>query len=1450
MTYAANPAKNLGISMEETAAAIGVLSDNSLGGERAGTALRAIFSQLVSPTDKAKKALADYNLTAADVNPELRSLGDIITTLADANLSLADANELVGLEAGGALLALAGSAEKYDTYTGKLRAAEGAAGDMAATMRDQLNGAIQSFGSSIEGLIIALGDAGLTDVLRSVIDTGTEFVRILTGMENLGEIAAIAGTAAVALGALIFPFAAVGVAAAAAAVWITANWEELRDRFPRVFAVLERGAEIVRTAFGAVRNAVGVAADWIGAKAQAIGAALAPAVDLMRAQADRVVGVIGAAWRGDWAAAWDGAKEIATDGIDGLRTAFAALRDFEMPEIDLSGLIPEEIAGLPAVEKLTTALGAARDVLVDLADKAGSAVSTIFDGALASFSERMEPISAAADRFSDALGPLGGALSDLGAALAKLFSGSEGSDETADRLTAIGSAIGRIAAVLTEGLLSLLTGMAKGVTALVEGVTAALEGDWETAWDLAASAPQALLDEMAGLWSSIKPVLEDLWRDVKAAVAGWPDDLKKVGGDIVAGLADGIRDKIKDAKDAIASLGQLLPEWMRREVDSNSPSRVFMAIGHDITDGLAIGIAERGKAAEAAAVGVANDVLNGARNALEIRSPSRKTHKIGVQTVDGMIGGIADQTDALVRQIEDTANAASNTFETGIRSAVDYMVRGFEDGLSGLKDILKRTLIDMATTAATNKIMIGLGFGGSGMGAMGGGIASGAGGMFGGLGSTLGGLGTAFMGGASSFLSTGFAGLGTTLAGATGSLAGFAAAAGAIALPVAAAVAAFDFFRQKTKKLDQGVRLTTEGMATSVEQWDRIRKTRFWGLSTDTDNYYRDANKSLANPMERAVASIQTGIVEAADALGVGSRAFAGFSHEIRLSTKGMSEDEATKALQDELSGLGNAFARMVPGVSGLRREGESAADALTRTATTLASVNTAFGNLGLNDIARSLEGGKIANRLVEMSGGLQQFATATQFYFDNIMSAPDRLKSLTKQFMDGLAAANINWMPSSNAAYQGQVERWSDAGRSDKAQTLINLAPLFTQIQQLQSELDATGASASGATDGLAEQQRRAAEVARERAGLETQLLRAQGNTAAIRRAELAALDPSNRALQTRIWWIEDETAKLAEQKAQWQEARGLWVQLRTLQGDTAAVRRMELEALNPANQALQKRIWWLQDEQEKLQARAQLWQEQRGLWMQIRELEGDTVAVRRMELEAMDPALHALQKRVYALQDAAAAEERAAAIAEEGLGIQRQIWNLTGNTAAIQRDLLASLDPANRALQKQVFALEKQAEAAERASAVADERTSLEDRLLQLQGNTAELRRRELAGLDASNRSLQLMIYGLEDAAQAMEDLDPAAFATKLDFERARARAVSGVGGVTSTGVPLAVVPSVGPQSVESATIDELRAIRKELADLRTQNRQLQSNGNADLRKLRTIEERREATAEGSHP
>ncbi len=54
-------------------------------------------------------------------------------------------------------------------------------------------------------------------------------------------------------------------------------------------------------------------------------------------------------------------------------------------------------------------------------------------------------------------------------------------------------------------------------------------------------------------------------------------------------------------------------------------------------------------------------------------------------------------------------------------------------------------------------------------------------------------------------------------------------------------------------------------------------------------------------------------------------------------------------------------------------------------------------------------------------------------------------------------------------------------------------------------------------------------------------------------------------------------------------------------------------------------------------------------------------------------------------------------------------------------------------------------------RALAVAQERYGLETRLLQLQGNTTELRARELALLDETNRPLQEQIWALEDAAAA---------------------------------------------------------------------------------------------------
>jgi len=84
------------------------------------------------------------------------------------------------------------------------------------------------------------------------------------------------------------------------------------------------------------------------------------------------------------------------------------------------------------------------------------------------------------------------------------------------------------------------------------------------------------------------------------------------------------------------------------------------------------------------------------------------------------------------------------------------------------------------------------------------------------------------------------------------------------------------------------------------------------------------------------------------------------------------------------------------------------------------------------------------------------------------------------------------------------------------------------------------------------------ASAVLSERVDLERRILELQGNTAAIRALELARLDPSNRALQQQIWAIEDaqEAARAAEQlREAWSSVgTGIMEEVRRIRGLTGA--------------------------------------------------------------------------------------------------------------------------------------------------------------------------------------------------------------------------------------------------------------------------------------------------------
>jgi hypothetical protein len=128
--------------------------------------------------------------------------------------------------------------------------------------------------------------------------------------------------------------------------------------------------------------------------------------------------------------------------------------------------------------------------------------------------------------------------------------------------------------------------------------------------------------------------------------------------------------------------------------------------------------------------------------------------------------------------------------------------------------------------------------------------------------------------------------------------------------------------------------------------------------------------------------------------------------------------------------------------------------------------------------------------------------------------------------------------------------------------------------------------------------------------------------------------------------------------------------------------------------------------------------------------------------------------------------AEDLAIALGNVNKGIQSQIDSL-GNSMLSQAQLraqeLTGVDASTAALLNRLYALQDQKTAEDALTsamtAAASERYSLETELLNLQGDTTQLRQRELDLIAPANRALKQQIYDLQDQAKAAEQAQKAA-------------------------------------------------------------------------------------------
>lgn len=165
MKYVAPVSASLGISLEDTAAAAGLLSNQNIKGSQAGTILRQTMARLASPTKEAAKMMSLYGISAFDAQGNMKPLSSVVDNL---NSSLgkltsqqrADVISTVfGIESMSGVLALMNQGgESLSDLSKKLKEAKGAADKMAETKLDNLAGQWEQLKGAVETMQISLGE--------------------------------------------------------------------------------------------------------------------------------------------------------------------------------------------------------------------------------------------------------------------------------------------------------------------------------------------------------------------------------------------------------------------------------------------------------------------------------------------------------------------------------------------------------------------------------------------------------------------------------------------------------------------------------------------------------------------------------------------------------------------------------------------------------------------------------------------------------------------------------------------------------------------------------------------------------------------------------------------------------------------------------------------------------------------------------------------------------------------------------------------------------------------------------------------------------------------------------------------------------------------------------------------------------------------------------------------
>ena len=191
--YAAPVAGALGMSVEDTAVAIGLMANSGIKASQAGTSLRKMLLEMGGDIKVSSEAMGDMVIYTTNADGSMRDLNDILVDLRSAFSGMTEAEKasnaemVFGKTAVAGVLAVVNAGEKdFQNLTKAINNADGAAAKMAATMMDNLKGDVTIMNSALEGLGIAFEEC-FDDSARSAVQGATKVIGELQRSIDSGD---------------------------------------------------------------------------------------------------------------------------------------------------------------------------------------------------------------------------------------------------------------------------------------------------------------------------------------------------------------------------------------------------------------------------------------------------------------------------------------------------------------------------------------------------------------------------------------------------------------------------------------------------------------------------------------------------------------------------------------------------------------------------------------------------------------------------------------------------------------------------------------------------------------------------------------------------------------------------------------------------------------------------------------------------------------------------------------------------------------------------------------------------------------------------------------------------------------------------------------------------------------------------------------------------------------